>query len=127
MTEVEKARVVVKIDELEREKRSKELKLDYTRSSNREAWDTYRSKLCVMGMEAEELNMAEEICELDRKITYLKDCLRDNRDLKKDSEVLVAKIKGFDEKIETLRILRKTDQDTLKWASFALNVCNGEQ
>ncbi len=124
MTEVEKARLIVKIDELEREKRSKELKLDDNRSSNRAAWNTYGSELFEEGMEAEELKMADE---LDRKITYLKDCLRDNRDLKEDSEVLVAKIKGFDGQIETLKILRETDQNTLKWVSFVSSVCSGEQ
>lgn len=127
MTEVERAHVVIKIDELEKNKKSKQAKLRNMRSDHVVAWNIYGSKLCAGGMEADKRRIEEEIEELNRKSIYLKDCLKDNRELRADSEILTAKIKGLNQQINTLEILRKADHDNLEWISFALRVCNGEQ
>jgi len=128
MTEVEKARVVVRVDELKKEMDREEFLLALIRRKNSGLiLPKDGREICTIDVDTDEFKTGETILELGRKITYLEDCLRDNRNLRADVEMLARKIQEFDTQIETLEIFRKADQDNLKWASLALRVCNGEQ
>ncbi|OGN00414.1 MAG: hypothetical protein A2651_01890 [Candidatus Yanofskybacteria bacterium RIFCSPHIGHO2_01_FULL_42_12] len=127
MNQVERARIIVMIDKLEKEKRSREFKLSGMRSDNMAAWNTYGSELCAGGMEADERKIEEEIEDLRRKIVYLKDNLRDDKEPKADLVLLESQIKGLDDEIQSRQTQKEALQDNWVWASFLYKVCSGEQ
>ena len=127
MTEVQRAKAVIKIDILEKEKTIKEGELASMRSMHSSAWSEYGSELCAGGMLRDENEKAREIDELNRKITYLKDCLWSDRDLNAEMVSLEGKIYRLKADIETLKVAMVAEVHKLSYVSFALKVCNGER
>ena len=122
MTEVQRARIIVKIDELVKEKVDKERELDGMRSMFESAWQTYGSELAGF----EDNGLYKKVAELRKKITFLQACLKDDVDPKVAVDALKNGLNTFNQEIENLKVLKDAVQDNLNSMSFVLTVCNGE-
>ncbi|GEM_PF-1941808 len=127
MTEVEKARVIVKIDSLKRERIEKQAELVSMQSMHLGAWDTYGSELCAGGMLADEAMLSEKIKGLDDKISILESCISQDPDLLYKKEVLEVQIKKAGEDIEKRSEERNRAWGELRKLEFMIAVSRGEQ
>ncbi len=92
MNEVEKARIVVKIDALETEKVREEFLLALIcRMNGGLVLPIGGEEIRARDVDTDELKTGEKILELDKKIAYLEDCLRDDRNPRADAETLAKK------------------------------------
>ena len=71
ISEVQRARITLKLDELKKEKAALGKKLESQQVFHSAAWEQYGSELCAGEMLNDDRHLAEEILEVERKIVLL--------------------------------------------------------
>ncbi len=124
MTDVERARIIVELDKLEKEKTEKESALERTQIDFASAWATYGSELAG---NPDEGRLCEEITRLKYKIGCLKGYLESGKNLEEERNIINNNVVRLGEEISVRSTDRNNYWEELSKINYVLSVCKGEQ
>ena len=112
MTELDRARVLVLIESLTKQKDELEKKLRGERDFNMSAWNMYGSELCAGDMERKEKDLEEEIKEIENRISLLRSFSNEIFEIDTEEEIdtekeLEKELAGINVKLQELRVRKK--------------------
>ena len=121
LSEVERAKLVIAVDRLKKEKSDAEVELESLRDQNLYAAGIYGSELCAGGMIAEENKIAQKIYDIGRQIDLLEKVLRAEVAID-DEEGLRRKLKEIEQRIADSNAEKAKAEKALEELKFVRSI-----